>query len=268
MKKKRKSRNPVMEFDRLQMFFGDPYEIDLPDTAGKITVYEPSIGDLVRIGEKKFFRTLQIFTTNTSENKLMLWNQGIDWCQLSDFEFFIMSYKCTDDDVCKLFFHDFDLSGFEVSQKNLGDVSSVVLYDRERQIEINEEVYFYISQYLRAMFHRDPEEKITKHQNLKEVYISVEQSKANFDKEKAKKEGVDDSSILQATISGCINHPGFKHKLSELRQVGVGEFFDSVQRLHIYESTTALLKGINSGFVSGKDIDPEALNFMRRVTNV
>ncbi len=49
------SRNPVVEFDTLQMFFGEPYIIDLENAVGTVTVYSPTIGDIVEIGQKRFY---------------------------------------------------------------------------------------------------------------------------------------------------------------------------------------------------------------------
>jgi hypothetical protein len=43
------------------------------------------------------------------------------------------------------------------------------------------------------------------------------------------------------------------------------EFYDSVSRLQIYEQSTALMKGMYSGFISAKDIKPEDYNFMREI---
>ena len=66
------SRNPKIEFDKLQMYFREPYTIDLEDTKGSITIYQPSIRDLIRIGEIRFFTSLHFLTTNTTQNRLML----------------------------------------------------------------------------------------------------------------------------------------------------------------------------------------------------
>ena len=57
-----------------------------------------------------------------------------------------------------------------------------------------------------------------------------------------------------------------KYKKNELREVGIVEFMDSVQRLQVYESSTALLKGIYSGFVDASKIDKNELNFMREIS--
>ena len=69
--------------------------------------------------------------------------------------------------------------------------------------------------------------------------------------------------MLLPMISFCLNHPGFKYKKEELKNMGIVEFNDSVQRLLIYESTGALMKGVCSGFVDTSNINREEFNFMR-----
>lgn len=258
---KLRSRNPKIEFDRLQMYFGDPYVIDLEDATGSLTIYEPSIGDIVRIGEAKFYETLNVYITNTTANKLMLWENGIDWCNMSDYELFSALIQTSDPEVNKLFFGDLDIRGFERVAKQIGDEQVITLYNKEADVEINEMVYHHISQYLRTMFNMFPEEKITKSSVLKKWYIEAdkrEQARKKNDKEKS-------THSMQALISAYINHPGTKYKLKDLKEVGVSEFYDSVQRLQIYESATACIKGMYSGFVDGKSIKPEDYDFMKDI---
>jgi hypothetical protein len=83
---------------------------------------------------------------------------------------------------------------------------------------------------------------------------------------RAKKGGMEESGLL-SLVSACVNHPGFKYKLQELREVGICQFMDSVQRLQVYESSTALLKGMYSGFVDGKKISNDSYNWMRSLSN-
>jgi len=75
-----------------------------------------------------------------------------------------------------------------------------------------------------------PEEKITHDNNLKSWYISKDRRAAERAKKEAEK-GKHKSFSIQPLISACVNHPGFKYKLSELNEVGVMEFYDSVSRL-------------------------------------
>jgi hypothetical protein len=97
---------------------------------------------------------------------------------------------------------------------------------------------------------------------MKEWFISKDRRQASIDEEKAKKNEARNNSLLPL-ISACVNHPGFKYKLEELKDITVCQFYDSVHRLQIYENSTALLKGMYSGFVDAKKIKPDDYNFMK-----
>lgn len=259
---KLKSRNPIIEFDKLKLYFREPYEIDIDGIDKKIVLTQPSIGDIVELGEKRFYATLNVFTTNTTSFRLQLWDQGIDWNQFSDFDLFCMLIGTGDAEVYKTFLPNINLANFNIFQKQLPDSEEKirVLYDVENEIEINEEVYFHISQYLRNIFNIFPEEKITEDAILKKWYIEKDRREYKNKESKADK---DEDGGLLPLISACCNHPGFKYKSSELKELGVFQFFDSVKRLQVYESTTALQKGMYSGFMDTKGIKPDDYNFMR-----
>jgi CRISPR/Cas system-associated exonuclease Cas4 (RecB family) len=148
----------------------------------------------------------------------------------------------------------------EFTAKNPDGTKALVLYDEISETEISEDVYQYFHQYYQTVFNMHPEEVITKDKMLKKWYIDkdIREAKRSEEKKTDEKE-----SILQPLISSYINHPGTKHSLQELKEVGVYEFFDSIKRLQIYESATALMKGMYSGMVDGKKIKPEEYNFMR-----
>ena len=258
---KRKFRYPQFEFDALQIYCGIPHTIDLPNVNGKLEITLPTVGDIVRIGNKKFDATLNIFTTNTTSYRLLLWQQGIDWNTLSDFELFCMLYQQIDDEVASMIFKDVKFSDFQLYSKKLGEEETIVLYNQETDTEINEEVYQHIAQYLRIAFNVHPDEKITKDEGLKRAYIRKDESalrQAEMNKE------TKDSS-LQPLISACVNHPGFKYNLKEVMDISIFEFYDSVKRLNVYENSTALMKGMYSGMVDGSKIDPESYNFMKSI---
>lgn len=261
-----KYRYEQFEFDKLQMYFAQPYVIDLENTQGLITVYEPTIGDIIECGEKKFFNTLGIFVDNTTTYRSLLWDAGQDWNTMSDFELFCSMYQGIDADVSKLMFGDLDWNKFELCSKQVSeDKAETVLFNSEKGIEINERVYQIFHQYLQAVFTLHPEEKITKVDTLKKWYIDKDKRELK-NAELKRKKGEDKKHSMMNLISSCVNHPGFKYKTSELKQVHVYEFYDSVQRLQVYEHSTAVLKGMFSGFVDGKKIPADAYNFMKDVS--
>lgn len=260
-------RNPKVKFDMLQLYCGEPYIIDLDNAVGSVTVYSPTIGDIISLGEKRFYQTLNIFICNTTQYRVILWDLGIDWNTFGDFELFAMLYPQIDPDVAKLMFGDLEFNKFQPFTKRLSDDDEpqLILWDEEDEIEINYDVYNHISQYLRTVFNTFPDEKITENNTLKKWYIDKDKREIERNLKKAEKGEVQASTSIQALISSCINHPGFKHSLKDLKNVGVAEFYDSVKRLQVYEQSTSLMKGMYSGFIDGSKIKPQDYNFMREI---
>lgn len=255
-----RSKYPVLEFDRLQIYFGEPYTI--PCRHGEVVITIPSMGDMIVAGESKFHSTLNLFTANTTTYRSFLWDLSLDWNEVSDFELFCMIYKSADSNVSKLLFNGLDFSMFEVKILNVDEeTKKLVMVNEEANVEIDEDVYQQFHQYLQIAFNNHPEDLLTEDDRLKEWWIKKDK-KEQFRKEQKKDEK---KYSLQPVISALVNHPGFKYKLSELKEVKITEFYDSVQRLQVYEQSTALLKGIYGGMVSAKDIKPEQYNFMKEI---
>ena len=250
------------------MYFGEPFEV-----GNGMTVLMPTVGDILKLdnSDLTFYQTLYIWVANPTTYRLMLWDNGIDWNKISDYELFLMLYKTENPDVSKMMFGNVDFQQFglfhkTVQEKNedgeMVDVQKVTLYSPEQDIEISEQDYTLISQYLKAAFNIYPKVEKAKGRITKESII--EEERMNLIAKERKGEDISTSSLLPL-ISSCINHPGFKYNLNELREVNFVQFMDSVQRLQIYESTSALLKGAYSGFCDTSKIDKDEFNFMRDI---
>ena len=258
---KLKTRYPILKFDLLKMYCGRPYVIDLPSAEGSVTVCIPTMGQLIDIGEEKFYNTLNIFTTNTTQYRLVLSKADppIDWNEMSDFELFTSLYQNADETVVNCLFKDLNLKQFKVFVKNQTEKT---LYNEETKTEINEEVYQHIAQYLRLVFRLHVEEKITRDPVLKQMYLQKDEFALN---RALKNKGDEDKGSIQPLISSCVNHPGFKYRLKDIDELNICEFYDSVSRLQVYENTRALIQGSYSGMVDTSKIDKESFNFMRKI---
>ena len=252
-------RNPKIEFDKLKMYFGEPYTIDCGEICNNLVVKQPTIGDILQFGETEFYQTLNIFICNTTMYRYPLWQMDIDWNVISDFDLFCIMYTGIDHDASQIIFDGIDFSKFEKRIRVKDDKEELVLFNEESNVLIDENVHNHFSQYLRNVFNIFPEEKFTSDPIMKEWFIKRDKRQLEIDKEAKKIK----SFSIQPIISACINHPGFKYKLHDLYNVGVCEFYDSVKRLQIYESSTALMKGMYSGFIDTSKIDMENVNFMR-----
>lgn len=260
------------KIDQGYLYFNNEFQI-----TDKITIHKPSVLDIFNYkkgqpdgGESGFFFMLHVFVGNTTYFKIALWDNGIDWNKITDFEMFASMVVGLKPDSTSILFGDLDFSLLkpykteqEVVNEETGELEtkeSFVLYDAVNDIEITEITYFRIRNYLRYMFGIFPKvETGIKGKRMKEEIIRYDRMKAKQDSEKSS------GSFLFPLVSACLNHPGFKYKKNELNEVGIVEFMDSVERIQIYEQATATLKGMMSGFVDGSKIKPEQYNFMKEI---
>lgn len=253
-----KSIRDQFEFDRLRMLFGDDYE-----SKCGIVVRQPKIGEILEVGEEKFYKNINAWVTNPTAYRALLWRMGVDWCKLTDFELFCNLYKAMDPDIGSLLFPGTDITTYEqkarVIQSDDDDGEpeyEPVLYSEAEGKVIDNMAYLEISQYLRTLFGIFPKDEYGKGKSTKEAMIWEDEEKAR------KSDGLFKSSLFPL-VSACINHPGFKYRLGELREVGIYEFMDSVNRIQVEENTRALLNGSVSGMADMSKVPKENFNMMR-----
>ena len=75
----------IFDVDQLQLYFGDDYIIN-----DKIKISQPTIGEIVDFGEAQYFSVIHTITAIPSDMKSQLWDLGIDWMEIEDFELFMM----------------------------------------------------------------------------------------------------------------------------------------------------------------------------------
>lgn len=249
------------EFDLLQLYFGVPYVINT-EAGNNITIHQPSIGDIIDRGEQTVYSGVNIFVANPTMYRLPLWKQNIDWNKINDFQLFCILYDQLDIQSTELLFGDLNFQLFKFDSYTLDNGDKYYyLYNEEQDVLIDENIHSQISNYIRFMFNYFPKTEKAKGKSTKEWIIQEDEERYELHKNDPYQ------STLLPLISSCLNHPGFKYKKKELRNVGIVEFMDSVQRLQIYESSTALLKGVYSGFVDGSKLtNKEELNFMREIS--
>ena len=255
-KEKYKKKNVIQyNFDKLRMYFGKDYEIN------GIKISIPTIGDILDIGEKRFFQSASIFLYNSTSIRVFLWDNfnKLDWNKVKDIEVFaIMSKLIQDKEPLKLFFKDVSFDDFEIVQakENIEDTEFVpALYSKSQDILLYEKDYIEIAEYIRTVLDIHPKREKAVGSAVSWI---IQEDKMNI----AQRKKTEESFTLLPLVSACVNHPGFKYKSNELKEVGIYQFMDSVRRIQKYENSTAALKGIYSGFVSVKDIDENVLNFM------
>ena len=94
-----------LDVDELQLYFGDDYIIN-----DNITIAQPLVGNVVDYGEGQYFSMVYSLTAIPSDMKSQLWDMGIDWCEMEDFELFMMLAPTLTVDRTSILFGDLDFS--------------------------------------------------------------------------------------------------------------------------------------------------------------
>lgn len=253
---KKKKNKPKYDFNKLKMYFGEDYEV-IPN----VVVSMPTIGDIMEVGEDKFYQSISPFIYNSTSIRLILWENKIDWCKIKDIEVFDMLIKTVDKDILKLLFKKISFDDFKLfnyKQHEEDEESQLALFSSSQSLFIPESDFTKLAEYIRTIVNSHPKVEKAKGKTAKSWMIQEDKMNALQKKD-------EDKSILLPMISTCLNHPGFKYKLSELKEVGIYQFMDSVQRLNVYEATRALMGGKFSGFCDTSKIPKEEFNFFRNI---
>lgn len=241
----------ILEVDELMLYFGDPYKIN-----DYITITLPKIGELVEYGERQYFSMIQTLTAIPSEMKSQLWDMGLDWTQLDNFQLFMMLAPTLPKDKTSIVLGDLDLQAmrpFENKQNG-----TVVLANPVTGTVIDELAYGKIHSYLCSAHNLTKKVEKAANEFTKKFMIEEDRQKIEYSKKQPYK------SSLKNLISAVKCRQGYT--LDYIRNMGIVEFFDDISRLQIIVQSDALLQGSYSGMVDTKKIPQKNFDWMREIS--
>lgn len=241
----------LLEVDELALYFGDPYKIN-----DYITITLPRIGELVKYGERQYFSIVQTLTAIPSEMKSQLWDMGLDWTQLKDFQLFMMLAPTLSKEQTSIIFGDLDFTTMRPFENRQND--TVVLANPETGVIIDELAYGKIHSYLCSAHNLTKKVEKAANEYTKKFMIEEDRQKIEYSKKQPYK------STLKNLISAVKCRQGYT--LDYVRNMGIVEFFDDVSRLQIIVQSDALLQGSYSGMVDTKKIPQKNFDWFREVS--
>lgn len=240
--------------NELQLYFGDDFVINK-----YITIHQPKLNDMIRLGEKEYFSTVYAFTSIPSDMKPQLFDMGIIWEDISDFELFIMLTHNLTPKQTGFLFGDLDFSKFKLGKNENGETVLYQLgYDGE-MVVIDNHIYLLIATFLRKIHGIVPKPEKGANKTTRKIMIEDDRQRMEMQKNKGEK------SSFVPIISSLINSPEFKYGLREVREMPMCAFMDAVTRIQIIKSTTALLNGCYSGMIDTSKINKKEFNWMREI---
>ena len=101
----------------------------------KIMVRMPTVGEIIRFGEKKYFSLVYLFCSTSSDYKVQLDSIGVDWQDLSDFDMFRQLFIGNKDQDMSILLGDLDTKNFVMAKDN--KTEEIVLVNKKTGVVID-----------------------------------------------------------------------------------------------------------------------------------
>lgn len=239
-----------MDVDELQLYFGDDYIIN-----ESIKIMQPVIGSIIQYGEAQYFSMVHTLTAIPSDMKSQLWDMGLDWTEVDDFELFMMLSQTLTVDRTSILFGDLDFSKLKPFRNNQN--GDIVLADKDTGIIVDKMIYLRITNYLCKLHNIKPKVEKAANQMTKRVLIEEDRNKILYSKNKPFK------SYLLPLISSVKVKQGYTKDY--VRNMGLYEFFDDVARMQLINNADHLLSACYAGTIDMSKINKNELNWMKEL---
>ncbi len=267
-------------YDEFQVYDGDDICI-----TKEIIVTQPSLKEIKLFGEQKYFSAVHTLTSVGADLKWQLWDMGIDYTQIEDYDLFI---KLISQLVSSKKYIYFELTSHsEKYQKELANYSKeeledlktnplelvlkdidfadfvpyfieksnqVVLYNKERDITIDRMLYAQIVEVVRKIHGFKRNNQVPANERTKMDLIEDAREEARMAAKKPYK------SILKPLVSALSVYTG-QCGDDKIMNMTICKFFDNIKRVGKIQDAQMLLQGAYSGFASLKGVDKTRLDW-------
>lgn len=242
-----------MAIDSAKILFSESFRI-----TDKIVARHSTMGDVIDLGEERYFRILQSLTAIPSDEKWLLHKQGIDWMELSDLEFFSMTVTALSKEDTEVFFPGLDFSKFKLYIRPDGDK---VFADKANNIVIDFYGYRQMMDCL-CTIHKI-KKKVEKAGNSYTKQILLEEDEERV--KRAMNSPKEFKSTLAPLMSSMVNREGFKYDYQTVKSMRFGQFMDAATRLQLIVATDQLIQGIYAGTVDASKVDKKRMDWTREI---
>ena len=271
----------MFECDELSIYRGKDIQI-----TPKIIITQPTLDQIERFGEKRYFNAVHTLTAVGADLKWQLWDYDqTDYTQIEDYDLFIKFiwqlvsskkkvYKelmdnkekyadqlkqLSDNDLAEMLINplqlilkDIDLADFIpcIAKKN----NQVVLYNKDHDITIDRMIYSQIVDIVRKIHGTKRNNQIPANERTKMDLIDDARDEAIAASRRPHK------SILKPLVSALTVQCGMCGD-DKIWNMNINMFFDNIKRVSKIQDAQLLLQGAYSGFASLKGVDKTRLDW-------
>ena len=269
----------MFEYDELKIYRGRDVQI-----TPKIIVKQPTLDEIEEFGERRYFNSVYTLVSVGADLKWQLWDKGIDYTQIDDYELFL-KYIFRAVSSRKKVYHEI-ISNREKYENELSEIpeealeemcinplqltlnidladfnlfdspkhGGVILYDKNNDITIDRAVYAQIVDSVRKIHGFKRNNQMPANERTKMDLIEDARDEAMAAANKPYK------STLKPLISALTVQCGLCGD-DKIWSMHIGTFFDNIKRVNKIQDAKMLLQGAYSGFASLKDIDRTRLDW-------
>lgn len=240
----------LMRIEPMDLYVGKPYKIN-----EQIICLQPTIGEIVEYGESAYFSVVHTLCATSADMKVKLWDAGINWMEISNFELFVMIAPSLSVEQTRILLGDLDLSAMKTYRST--ENGEILLANPEQRVKIDRLIYERMVNCIRKMHGLKANNE--KAHNKATMRAMIEQDRQTMEIN-AKKEP---SSYLLPLISAVKCKMGYTKDY--ILNEGLFEFFDDVNRINVIDNATHLMNAVYAGTVDSKKISKDTLNWMREL---
>ena len=222
-----------------------------------IKVRHPTLGEICDFGEQEYYAMVTGLTCNPSAYKVALFDMGIDYTTLSDFDFFAMMSQSLPQEFTAPLLGDFDLTKLVLGKNNETDeIALCANVDGEPHVVIDRAIYTQLVEYLRKMHGFERKVEMPADEYTKQYLIDRERKRI------ARQRKTPFKSMLKPLISSMVNQPGFKYDYATVWDLPISVFNDAVLRVQKFLHYAQTMSGAYAGTVDLKQVNKEDLNWL------
>lgn len=180
---------------------------------------------------------------------------GLDYEQVEDFQLFMMLAPTLSQESTSILFGNIDFTKLKIYENPENGLP--MLANKETGLKIDALIYEHIVNYLRKV--HGLKKKVEHAANRRTKMVLIEEDRRNIELNKNKPY----KSFLTPLVSSVKVRMGYTKDY--VRDMGIVEFMDDVQRLQIINNADALLHGMYSGMIDTKKINKNEINWMREL---
>lgn len=220
-----------------------------------ITIHLPTVQDIINYGPSKFWTFLTTFCANPTSLRLMLWDMGIHWYRMSEFELFQLLLPAFDINSTSLFFGDLDFRKFKaitVTEENPKEGEEpkeevVLFYSENPDIYIDETIYTKMINYLRAIFDYHPKRELPRTKTMIKWMLESDKEEIKKAEREAKTNPTTGSYLLPLLSFFFKAYSSYRPE--DMERINYFFFMDGIRRAQEYNNTEALMHGMYSGML-------------------